>query len=133
MVRIIDSLHYVHVISPPVSTNLLHQFNCTSVSHTLLERILLSSSIFLFHMKLGTTALMWAAKGGYLETVRKLMESGACVDTTDEVNMWHVGGLKLHASSNGYRMQFVHAVIYSTRVVAQKKMYLKKSNCHFFV
>ena len=46
--------------------------------------------------------------------------------------MWHVGGLKLHASSNGYCMQFVHAVIYSTRVVAQKKMYLKKSNCHFF-
>ena len=39
------------------------------------------------HMKDGMTALMYAAMEGYLETVTKLIDSGACIDTTDKVSM----------------------------------------------
>ena len=50
---------------------------------------LLSSYIYFYprHMKDGQTALMWAAKDGSHETVNKLLEFGASVDTIDKVGM----------------------------------------------
>ena len=43
--------------------------------------------LFSPHMKDGLTALMFAVIEGHLEAVTKLIDSGACIDTTDKVSM----------------------------------------------
>ena len=43
--------------------------------------------LFSPHMKVGYTALMWAAQEGRQETVGTLIASGAIVDARDKVSM----------------------------------------------
>ena len=80
-------------------------------------------------MKDGSTALTHAALQGHLETVSRLIASGAIVDVDDEVSM---SAWQYVCSANGkYMYKHVHERVY--RLIAMLVNYLTCTRIHTLV